>query len=240
MYAYLVYYCLGFIMIPGIILGIYAQISVESTFKKYSNITTNRGLTAKEVARRMLNNGGCHDTQIQEIRGNLTDNFNPKTNTVSLSQTVSNENSISAVSVAAHEVGHVFQYKDGYAPIKIRKALIPILNISSFFMWPLIIIGLILEIAYVSTLSTALIYIGLGIYALNTLFCLITLPIEKNASRRAYKTLIETNEMTESEAKAAKEVLNAASLTYVAALITSLLSLIRVVIFILHLRGNDR
>ena len=222
MYAYLLYYILGFVMIPGIFLGIYAQIRVNSTFNKFNSISTSRGRTAKEVARAMLNGGNCYDTQINEISGDLTDNYNPKTDIVSLSESVANHSTIAAIGVTAHEVGHVFQHKQNYIPVKVRSALVPVLNVSSFFMWPLIIIGLIFEVAYVATWATALIYIGLGIYALNTLFCLITLPVELNASKRAYNMLIATNELSEDEANSAKKVLNAAAWTYVAALITSI------------------
>ena len=188
----------------------------------------------------MLNGGNCLDTRINEIPGELTDNYNPKTDVVSLSRSVANQNSISAIGVAAHEVGHVFQHKQKYLPVKVRSALVPVLNISGYFMWPLIVIGLICEISFYSTWATALIYIGLGIYALNTVFCLITLPVELNASKRAYKMLVETHEMTEDEAKASKKVLNAAAWTYVAALITSVLSLIRVLLFIFAMRGDRR
>lgn len=238
--AYLIYYILGFVMIPGIILGIYAQSKVVSTFNKYNTTTTHSGRAAKDVVRTMLDGGNCADTKIGHIRGELTDNFNPKTNTVSLSDSVYNETSISAIGVAAHEVGHVFQHKQKYVPVKVRSALVPVLNISSYFMWPLIILGLIFEVAFYSTWATALIYIGLGIYALNTVFCLVTLPVELNASKRAYKMLVSTNEMTKEEADAAKKVLNAAAWTYVAALITSVLSLIRVLLFILTMRGDRR
>lgn len=240
MYAYLVYYILGFIMIPGIILGIYAQTKVHSTFEKYGSVQSSRGRVAKDVARIMLDGGNCRETQIKEINGQLTDNYNPKTNTVSLSQSVANKSSISAIGVAAHEVGHVFQHKQKYAPLKIRNALVPVLNYSSILMWPLIIFGLIFEIAFYSTWSTVLIYIGIGIYAINILFCLITLPVELNASKRAYDMLISTNEMDVEEAKMAKKVLNAAALTYVAALITSVLSLIRVLLFVFAMRGDRR
>ena len=226
-------------MIPGIILGIYAQTRVVSTFNKFNTTQTQSGKTAKEVAQLMLNGAGYTTTSIKEIRGELTDNYNPKTDTVSLSQSVANQNSISSIGVAAHEVGHVFQHKQKYAPLKIRSALVPVLNISSFFMWPLIILGLIMEVVAVSTMSSALIYIGIGIYALNTVFCLITLPVELNASKKAYKMLISTNEMTEEEAKNAKQVLNAAAWTYVAGLITSILSLIRVILFVFMMRGKD-
>lgn len=240
MYAYLIYYILGFVMLPGIALGIYAQVKVKSTFDEYSNVSTVRGKSAIEVARRMLNGGNCETTQIKEIRGDLTDNYNPKTDTVSLSESVAHQNSISAIGVAAHEIGHVFQHKQNYAPVKIRTSLVPVLNYSSLLMWPLIILGLIFEVAFYSTWATWLIYVGLGIYALNTVFCLITLPVELNASKRAYKMLIATNEMTEEEANKAKKVLNAAAWTYVAALITSILSLLRVILFIFAMRGDRR
>lgn len=240
MYAYLVYYILGFVMIPGIILGIFAQTKVHSTFDKYSSTPTARGRSAKEVARIMLDGGDCRNTTIKEIRGELTDNYNPKTNTVSLSENVANENSISAIGVAAHEIGHVFQHKQNYAPVKIRSALVPVLNFSSILMWPMIVLGLIFEIAFYSTWANILIYIGVGIYALNIVFCLVTLPVELNASKRAYNMLVSTNEMDIEEAKAAKKVLNAAAWTYVAALITSILSLIRVILFIFAMRGDRR
>ena len=226
-------------MIPGIILGIYAQCKVVNTFNEYNSTPTNRCRTAKEVASLMLR-GADYSTKINEIKGELTDNYNPKTDVVSLSESVANKNSIAAISVAAHEVGHVFQHKQNYAPVKLRSALVPILNISSFFMWPLIIVGLIIEMVAVSTLSSVLIYVGLGIYALNTLFALITLPVELNASKRAHQMLVGTYELTEEEAKASKKVLNAAAWTYVAGLITSILSLLRVLLFIFAIRNDKR
>lgn len=238
--AYLLYYILGIVMIPGIILGIVAQTKVHTTFNQYSVVQTQRGNSAKSVAMKMLNGGGCESTKVVEIGGDLTDNYNPKTDIVSLSRPVANQCSISAIGVAAHEVGHVFQHKQNYTPIKIRSALVPVLNISSFLMWPLIILGLVFEVLYAATWCSALIYIGLGIYALNTIFSLITLPVELNASKRAYKMLIETNELTLEEGKQAKKVLNAAALTYVAALVTSVLSLLRVLLFIFSIRrGGD-
>lgn len=238
MWAYWVYYLLGFVMLPGIILGIYAQTRVRSTFDEFNSTPTKSGKTAKEVARIMLDGAGCNDISIKEIPGELTDNYNPRTKTVSLSRSVANQNTISSIGVAAHEVGHVFQHKQKYVPVKIRSALVPVLNISGYFMWPLIIIGLVCEVIYYSTWATALIYIGVGIYALSTIFCLVTLPVELNASKRAYKMLVSTNEMTVEEANAAKKVLNAAAWTYVAALITSILSLLRVILFIISMRGD--
>lgn len=240
MYTYIIYYILGIVMLPGIILGIIAQTKVYSTFNKYNKIPTIKGKKANEVARSMLNAGDCTSTRIAQIKGELTDNYNPQTNTVSLSESVYNNSTIASVGVTAHEIGHVFQHKQNYGPIKLRNKLVPVINISGILMWPLIIIGLILEMIYYSTFTSALIYIGIGLYALNTVFCLITLPIELNASKRAYKMLILTNEMDEEEAKDVKKVLNAAALTYVASLITSVLSLLRVLIFITIMRGDRR
>ena len=236
----MVYYILGIVMIPGLILGIWAQSKVYSTFNQYNKVQTKHGKTANEVARFMLDSGGCVDTQIQQIRGNLTDNFNPKTNTVSLSEAVYGQSSIAAIGVTAHEIGHVFQHREGYAPIKVRNALVPIMNISGFIMWPLIIIGLIMEMMYYVTVADWFIYIGLGIYALNIVFCLITLPIELNASKRAEKMLLATGEVDQEEAKGVKKVLSAAAWTYVAALVTSVLSLLRVILFIFMMRGDRR
>ncbi len=240
MYAYLIYYILGFVMIPGIIMGIVAQCKVVSTFNEFNSTPTQKGKTAKEVVALMLNGAGFSETKIGRVRGELTDHYDPRNDTISLSDSVYDSNSISSIGVAAHEVGHVFQHKQNYVPVKVRSAMVPVLNVSQFFMWPMIIIGLIFEIAYYSTWATVLIYIGIGIYALSTVFCLVTLPVELNASKRAYKMLVATNEMTEEEAKCAKKVLNAAAWTYVASLITSVLSLIRVLLFVFMMRGGSR
>ncbi len=236
--AYWLYYILGFVMLPGIILGIWAQVKVSSTFNEYNKIQTKHGKPAKDVARYMLDGGGCIETKVQAIKGQLTDNYNPKTNVVSLSQSVYNESTISAIGVTAHEIGHVFQHREKYTPIRLRNALVPIMNIAGILSWPLIIIGLILEISYFATAAEWLIFLGLGVYALNILFCLITLPIEINASKRAYKMLVSTGEMDTEEAEGVKKVLNAAAWTYVAALITSVLSLLRVILFIISMRGD--
>jgi len=238
-FSYYIYYILGFVMIPGIILGIWAQTKVYTTFNQFNKIETKSGKTSKQVARFMLDCAGHTDTNIVSINGELTDNYNPKTNTVSLSQSVYNNNSISAVGVAAHEIGHVFQHKQNYTPIKLRNVLVPIINFSGFLMWPLIIVGLLLEIFYYVSLADVLIYIGIGIYGLNIIFCLITLPIELNASKRAYKMLTSTGEMDLEEAKGVKKVLSAAAWTYVAALVTSILALVRLLLFIATVRGRD-
>ncbi len=235
---YLLYYILGFVMIPGIALGVWAQTKVKTTFNKYNTIQSKHGRSANEVARYMLDGGGCINTKIRHIKGELTDNYDPTTDTISLSDSVYNQNSIAAIGVAAHEIGHVFQHKEKYGPIKLRKILVPTINFLGYFVWPLIIIGFILEMSYYTTGADILIYLGIGIYALNIVFCLITLPIELNASKRAYKMLVYTAEMDTEEAEGVKKVLNAAAWTYVAALVTSILSLLRLVLFIFAIRGD--
>lgn len=236
---YWLYYILGIVMIPGIALGIWAQFKVVSTFNEYNKIETKHGKPANEIARFMLDCGGCVDTKISHIDGELTDNYNPKTNTVSLSKAVYNQSTIAAVGVTAHEIGHVFQHKEGYAPIKARNVLVPVINFLGYFVWPLIIVGLILELGFYFTNANWLLIAGISIYGLNTIFCLITLPIELNASKRAYKMLVSTGEMDTDEAEGVKKVLKAAALTYVAALITSILSLLRLVLFILSVTKRD-
>ena len=238
MYLYWFYYALGFVMIPGIILGIWAQTKVQTTFNEYNNVPSKQGKTAKDVVRLMLDSGGCEKTGIKQIDGELTDNFNPKENTISLSSNVYSSNSISAIGVACHEVGHAFQYNQNYKPLKIRNNLVPVLNFANFFTWPLIFIGFMLEFSYYVTAANWLLGIGVGIYALSTIFCLITLPVELNASKRAAKMLLATGEMDKEEINGVKKVLNAAAWTYVASLITSILSLLRLVLFIFAARGS--
>ncbi len=236
---YWFYYLLGIVMIPGIALGVWAEIKVFSAFKEYNKVETKHGKEAKDVARFILDGAGCVETKIKTVNGELTDNYNPKTNTVSLSQSVYNQKTISAIGVTAHEIGHVLQHRDKYTPIKVRNALVPVINFSGYLMWPLIIIGFILEFAYATTAADILIYLGIGIYGLNTIFCLITLPIEINASKRAEKMLLATAELDEEEIKGVKKVLKAAAWTYVAALVTSILSLLRLLLFVFALRNRD-
>lgn len=235
---YWLYYILGIIMIPGIALGIWAQMKVYSTFNEYNKIDTKHDKSAKDVARFLLDAGGCYETKITHINGELTDNYNPKTNTISLSDAVYNQHSIAAIGVTAHEIGHVFQHREKYGPIKLRNFLVPVVNVLGYFAWPLILIGLILETSYLVFAADILIYIGVGVYGLSTLFTLITLPIELNASKRAQKMLLATGELDTEEVEGVKKVLNAAAWTYVAALITSILSLLRLLLFIFSMRGR--
>lgn len=211
------------IIIP-MLLGIWAQNKVSSTYKKYSRTTCSRGYTGYQTARNMLDKNGLQDVRIERVKGNLTDHYDPRTNVVHLSEGVYDGNSVAAVGVAAHECGHAVQYATGYIPMKIRGAIIPVTNFGSKLAVPLVLAGLLLS-------WYPLAYIGLIGYALIALFQLITLPVEFNASNRAVVTLSDMN-ITEAEQKGVKKVLNAAAMTYVAALIaavTQLLHMLRVI-----------
>lgn len=233
------YYLLSLLLIPGLILSIIAQVKTTSAFNKNNKIKLSSVVSASVLARKLLDEEGLSHVKIKACRGELTDNFNPKTNTVSLSDSVFNNNSISAVGVMAHELGHVLQFRDNYLPVKIRTFLVPVINFSSFFMWPLTFLGIILEFLAYTQIGFALICVGIGIFALSTLFALITVPVEKDASRRAYKMLIEAGVIDHQEGKGVKQVLNAASKTYVAALITSMLSLLRFVLYVMSVRSRE-
>ena len=236
---YWLYYLTGIVLVPGIIMGIWAQIKVQTTFNEYNKIQTKHGKPANVVARYMLDGGGCIDTKIGKIKGSLTDNYDPSKDTISLSESVYDNTTVAAIGVTAHEIGHVFQHKSNYTPVKLRSALVPILNISGVFVWPLIIVGLIMEIGFYVNGAKWLVVAGIVLYGLNIVFCLVTLPVELNASKRAYKMLVSTGEMDQEEAEGVKKVLNAADWTYVAALVTSVLSLLRLLLFVFSVQKRD-
>ena len=229
---YITYYLLGIILLPGIIFAIYAQSKVSSNFNKYKKVHYSESKTVSQKARFFLDAMGMSSVKIEKTSGFLTDHYNPKTDTVSLSDEVYNSTSVASLGVACHEIGHVLQYKQGYPLIKLRTFLIPIINIGSFLMWPLVIIGFILEVAQYSAIGNALIIAGIVIFGLSVVFSAITLPIEKDASKRAYKMLVETGELTQEEGEGVKAVLDAAALTYVASLLVSILSFVRFVLAI--------
>ena len=230
------YYLMGIVLLPGLIFGIYAQSKVNSTYGKYSKIPNAGGRTAKEVAQIMLNAAGCNDISIAKISGNLTDNYNHATKTVSLSSTVCDSTSVAAIGVAAHEIGHVLQYKTNYLPIKLRKVAIYASNISSTLLWPLVFIGLILNFAVMSGAGMIVVWSGIIVFGLSAIANLVTLPVEYNASRRATTILQQSGLLDEKESDQAKQVLNAAALTYVAALVVSILHLLR---FILAVKSSS-
>lgn len=221
----------------GLAITVVASINVKTTFSKYSSLMTSRGITGAMAAQSVLRSGGVHDVTINRIAGELTDHFNPQTNTISLSENVHDSRSAAAIGVAAHEAGHALQYAQGYGPIKIRTAIIPVCNLTSSFATPLFIIGLLLT-SYIpeGTIGTTLMYSGILAFSVAVLFQLITLPVEFNASRRAMAALTASGSFNSTELDAARKVLRAAALTYVAGLAASLLQVLRLVI----IAGNRR
>lgn len=218
------------LVLPAIILSLIAQIKVKSTYSKYKKIANSKGLTGAQVAREILDNGGLNDVQVQMISGELTDNFNPKTNIVSLSEEVYSGTSVAAMGIAAHECGHALQHANNYAPVKIRSAMVPVVNFSSTLSWIVIVLGLAMA-------NETVAMIGVFLMAAATVFYLVTLPVEFNASSRAKSLVAELKLAGTDDRKGVKKVLSAAAMTYVTAFLTSLMSLIRVILIV---RGNRR
>ncbi|MCI5945656.1 MAG: zinc metallopeptidase [Oscillospiraceae bacterium] len=213
------------LVIPALIFALVAQCMVKSTFSKYSQIRNRRGVTAAEVARKILDENGLYDVRIERVSGELTDHYDPRTNVVRLSDSVYNSTSVAAVGVAAHETGHAIQHSVGYAPIKIRNAILPVAQIGSQAAMPLVLIGLIF-----SRSLGFLIDVGIIVYVAVVLFQLVTLPVEFNASGRALHILEGSYILENDENKMAKKVLTAAAMTYVAALFSALTTLLRLVL----------
>lgn len=210
------------ILIPAMIFALFAQINVKSTFNKYSRKNNSRGLTGAEIARQILDANGLYNVRIEHISGSLTDHFSPNENVVRLSDDVYGKSTIASAGVAAHEVGHAIQHSVGYAPIKIRNAIIPVTQIGSSISMPIFIIGIALSF---KPLVTA----GILLFSAVVFFQLITLPVEFNASRRALNTLESKNILEGDELKGSAKVLRAATMTYLAGLFSSLASLIRLI-----------
>ena len=211
------------IVLPAIIFAFWAQINVNSTFEKYRKVKTESNTTGYDAARRILDANGLEHVAIEMVAGELTDHYDPKANVIRLSNAVYGSASAAAVGVAAHEAGHAVQHAKGYFPIKVRQAIIPVTRFGSALAMPLFFLGLIFA-------ATPLMYLGIAFFALATVFQLVTLPVEFNASRRAMQALEGYGRMSTSELKASRKVLTAAALTYVAALASSLLSLLRLIV----------
>ncbi len=211
-----------YLVLPAILLALFAQIKVKSTFSKYSQYLCN--YSGAEAAKRVLEANGVYDVKIERVSGSLTDHYDPKTNIIRLSDTVYDARNISAVGVAAHEAGHAVQYAKGYSPIKIRTAIYPICNIGSQLSMPLLLMGLIFNFSFLMNLG--IIFFGVAL-----VFQLVTLPVEFNASSRALGAIKDSNILLDdSEVKGARKVLSAAALTYIAAFLVSLTQLLRFLI----------
>lgn len=211
------------LMIPGLVLGLWAQHKVNSTYQKYSKVPTRQGITADQVARDMLSQSGNGNVAVSTVSGQLTDHYDPSGKTLRLSEGVFGSQSIAAVGVAAHECGHAMQDGSGYAPLKLRTALVPVVNIGSNLYFPIFVAGLLFS-------WQPLVHAGILCFALTLVFSLITLPVELNASSRAVTVLEAGGYVTGEEIKGVKAVLRAAALTYVASAISSLMQLLRLLI----------
>ncbi len=234
------YYGYGFdwtyvvLVLPCILLSLWASSNVNSTFKKYSKQFSRRGLTGAEAAQRVLSANGVRGVRIDRVSGSLTDHFDPKTNVIRLSDSVYSNTSTAAIGVACHEAGHAVQYAVGYAPIKLRAAIIPVTNFGSKLAMPLILLGLVF-----TAFGDTLIYLGIACFGLSLVFQLVTLPVEFNASRRAMSAIEEGGLLTEEEQRGAKKTLTAAALTYVAATAVALAQLLRLITLFGGRRRND-
>lgn len=219
------------VVLPAILFALIAQLMVSSAFNKYKTVYSRRGLPAREVARRILDDNGLHHVTIEPVAGKLTDHFDPRTNVVRLSESVYNSTSVASIGVAAHEVGHAVQHANGYLPIKARNAILPVANFGSMLAMPIVVAGLVLSAQF-------LISAGIFLFTFIVLFQAVTLPVEFNASARALKTLEQHHILDEDELKQSRSVLRAAAMTYVAALLSSLLSLLRLILLSNSRRRN--
>ena len=225
------------LVLPCVLLSLWASSNVNSTFNKYSKQLSVRRITGAEAARRVLAANGVYGVRIDRVSGNLTDHFDPKTNVIRLSDSVYDSASTAAIGVAAHEAGHAVQYAQSYGPIKLRAAIIPVTNIGSKLAMPLILIGLLLTFA--EDFSYFFVYLGIACFGLSLVFQLVTLPVEFNASRRAMIALEEGGILTPDEQKGARKTLTAAALTYVAATATALAQLLRLILIFGGRRRRD-
>ena len=211
------------LLLPGLFLGLWAQFKVRSAYEKYAKVRTRRGVPASELVRYLLQKNGMNDIAVAQVAGSLTDHFDPKTDTLRLSEEVYGSDSVSAVGIAAHEAGHALQKIEGYGPLALRTAIVPVVNIGSYLSWPLFIAGLAFSF---DPLVTA----GIAVFGLAVLFSLITLPVEFDASRRAKRMLADSGYFEEEELQGVGKVLSAAALTYVASFISALLQMVRLIL----------
>ena len=233
MYSYFLFLL---ILIPFMALSAYASAKVHTTFAKYDRVPNSSRMTGYDTAVRLMRSRGVNDISVGRVRGSLSDHYNPAKKIVNLSESTYGSASVAAVAVAAHEVGHVMQKKRGYVPYKIRNVLVPIANIGSRLALPLILIGILLDILYLSTdfmVGQILMYVGIGLYSASVLFMLVTLPVEFNASRRAKKMLLEDGILQKDEAVGVRKVLSAAAMTYVASMLISLIYFLRILVIVL-------
>ncbi len=215
-------FLLYLLLIAAFIFSIFTSVNVKSTFRKYNRMPSSRGVSAATIARQILDSNGLYNVQVTRVSGELTDHYDPRTNTVALSAPVYDSISVGAIGVAAHEVGHAIQYAKNYTPIKIRMAILPVAQFGSSAWILFFILGIVFNISLLRG-------VGIGLFAAIVLFQLITLPVELNASRRALATIKDQGILFAEEYKGAKKTLTAAAMTYVASLAVALLQLLRLI-----------
>lgn len=220
------------LVLIGALISMVASINVNSTYRRFSTVMSMRGVRAEEAAQRILHDAGIYDVRIDRIRGELTDHYSPSEKVLRLSDAVYGSTSVAAIGVVAHECGHAIQHKVGYVPLSLRSLSVPVANIGSKLSWPLILIGLL--IGY-----TPLAQIGVILFLAVVLFQLVTLPVEFNASHRALQVLKQDSMLSMDELSGARKVLTAAALTYVAALFSTILQLLRLVMIVNGGRRRD-
>ena len=220
-YGFDIYYFI--LIIHALLFGLWAQSQVNANFQKFSRVGTMRGMTGAQAAEYILQQNGIYDVQIRHVSGHLSDNFNPRNKTINLSDSVYNSTSIAAIGVAAHEAGHAVQHAVNYAPIRIREMIIPVTQIGSWLYLPIILVGFLFS-------SQTLVNVGILLFSTLAIFQLVTLPVEFDASGRAIRTLESSGILYGEEITGAKKVLKAAALTYVAALVSSLAQLLRLIL----------
>ena len=231
-----IYYLI--LVLPAILLSLWASSRVNSTFKKYSGVFSSRSLTGAMAAEAVLRANGVYGVRIERVSGKLTDHYDPRGNVIRLSDSVYASTSVAAIGVACHEAGHAVQYASNYAPIKLRAAIIPITNVGSKLAMPLILLGILFSAYSQSAIQIA--YIGVILFSATVLFQLFTLPTEFNASRRAMNAMESNALLTQSELPGARKVLSAAAMTYVAALAVSITQLLRLFLIVSsHSRRRD-
>ena len=239
------YYIVSFgVMLLCAAIGASASMKVHRAFNKYGNIPTQSRMSGYDTATRLLRANGVKDIRVGKVRGTLSDHYHPKKKEVNLSDSTYGDTSIASVAVAAHEIGHVMQNEKGYPLYKLRRVLVPITNIGTMLAMPLVILGLVLDFAVASTQNSDtgwyLALAGVALYGLSTVFALVTLPVEFNASRRAKKMLVAEGILTEEELPYADKMLDAAANTYVAALLTSMIYFLRFALWVFVMFSNRR
>ena len=226
-----------YLILPCVLLSLWASNNVNSTFQKYSKQFSRRGLTGAEAAQRVLSSNGVSGVRIERVSGNLTDHFDPKTNVIRLSDNVYASTSTAAIGVACHEAGHAVQYAMDYAPIKLRAAIIPLTNFGSKIAMPLILAGILFST--LGFFSDALVYAGIAAFGLSLVFQLVTLPVEFNASRRAMEAIETAGLLTHEEQQGARKTLKAAAMTYVAATAVAVAQVVRLLVLFGGRRRRD-